>query len=315
MAVKRDGGGPSSFRGMKPDTRSFYIEAVQRVVTHVASRLDESVDLQALARVAGLSPFHFHRVFRGMVGETPVELLRRLRLERAACQLRDTSTPVTIIAFGAGYETHESFTRAFRAGFGVSPSEFRRRRSVRAVLSAPSGLHFRNGRVLTQFTPSDTGGHTMDITLEQLPGLRLATITHIGPYPAIGQAFQRLGEVAGRAGLINPPASLMVAVYHDDPDATAPGELRSRAAVSVPEDATLPAGLEEMRIAGGTYARCTHIGGYDQLNAVWPRFLGEALPASGHVIADGPALEIYRSDMATTPRDQLRTDLLVPVRS
>lgn len=300
---------------MKPDTRSFYLEAVQRVVTHLASRLDESVDLGALASVAGLSPFHFHRIFRGMVGETPVELLRRLRLERAACALRDSATPVTRIAFEAGFETHESFTRAFRAAFGSSPSEFRRQRAARAVLSAPSGLHFRGGRVLPLFTPSDTGGHTMQIDLEQLPDLRLATITHVGPYPAIGQAFQQLGQVAGQAGLIGRPSSLMIAVYHHDPDATPASELRSRAAVSVADDVVLPAGLEEMRIAGGTYARCTHIGPYDLLNAVWPRFLGEALPASGHVIADGPALEIYRSDMATTPKEQLRTDLLVPVRS
>jgi AraC family transcriptional regulator len=60
-----------------------------------------------------------------MVGETPVELLRRLRLERAAWQLGHTDRAVTEIAFDAGYETHEAFTRAFRANYNASPSGFR----------------------------------------------------------------------------------------------------------------------------------------------------------------------------------------------
>ncbi|MCC7052619.1 MAG: AraC family transcriptional regulator [Gemmatimonadaceae bacterium] len=299
---------------MKPDTRSFYIEAVQRVVSHLVARLDESADLHALARLAGLSPFHFHRVFRGMVGETPLELLRRLRLERAACALRDTSLPVTSVAFGAGYETHEAFTRAFRSAFGTSPTDFRRQRALRAVLSAPSGLHFRVGQVQPQFTPSDTGGHTMQVDIEQLPDLRLAAVTHVGPYSTIGKAFERLGRLAGPAGLFNDPSALMIALYHDDPDATPPEELRSCAAVSVAESAVLPTGVEELRLQGGSYARHTHVGAFDALNVVWPRFLGEALPASGYALLDGPALEIYRSDLRTTPRDEVRTDLLVPVR-
>ena len=65
---------------MKPATESFYAQAVQRVIEHVASHLDEALALETLAAQACLSPFHFHRVFRGMVGETPVELGRRLRL-------------------------------------------------------------------------------------------------------------------------------------------------------------------------------------------------------------------------------------------
>jgi AraC family transcriptional regulator len=55
---------------MKPDTRSFYTRAVQAAIEHIATHLDDALELEALSRVACLSPFHFHRVFRGMVGET-----------------------------------------------------------------------------------------------------------------------------------------------------------------------------------------------------------------------------------------------------
>ena len=69
-----------------------------------------------------------------------------------------------------------------------------------------------------------------------------------------------------------------------------------------------------MRIEGGTYARSTHIGLFELPDDAWQRFIGEALPASGYILADGPAIEIYRSDLSTTPRELLRTDILVPVR-
>lgn len=299
---------------MKPDTRNFYFDVVTNVLRQLVAHLDESADLAALARLAQLSPFHFHRVFRGMVGETALELLRRLRLERAAAALRTSSAPVTQIAFAAGFETHEAFTRAFRTAYGEAPSGFRLNPRARPHLAAPCGVHFDTRDVLAVFIPRDTGGAGMEITRQQLPAMRLATVLHIGPFNQIGAAFDTLGAVAGRAGLFMHPGALMVATYDEDPEGKPAEELRSRAGISLPEGVPIPDGLEEQRIAGGDYACYTHVGGFELLGDVWSRFMGEALPASGYLIADGPALEIYRTDMRTTPKAEWRTDILVPVR-
>src|SRR5690348_6129922 len=158
---------------MKADTRSWYVDVVQRVIEHVIEHLDEALDLEALAHEACLSPFHFHRVFRGMVGETPLELIRRLRLERAAWQLNARDSAVTEIAFDAGYDTHEAFTRAFRAAYSTSPSGFRQRKHPRIELAATSGLHFDAGGIVTTFIPRDSGGQNMDVTLKEMPELRV----------------------------------------------------------------------------------------------------------------------------------------------
>ena len=312
--IKRAAVSLGRLSAMKPDTRSFYLQSVQRVVTALVTHLDESADLDALASLACLSPFHFHRIFRGMVGETPLELLRRLRLERGAHMLLHTDEPVTHIAYRAGYETHEAFTRAFRGAFGEAPSVFRRRTSARAVLPARSGLHYQHTGTLSHFTACDTGGHAMQIDIETLPALRLATVAHVGPYDQIGTAFEKLGAIAGRAGLFANPDAMMIATYDQDPDGIPVEELRSRAGITIPEQSALPDGTEEQRIAAGRYARYAHIGGFENLGDVWSRFMGEALPASGHLVAHGPAIEIYRSDMRTTPKDELRTDLMVPVQ-
>ena len=265
---------------MKPDTRSFYARAIQAAIEHIATHLDDALELEALARIACLSPFHFHRVFRGMVSETPLELARRLRLERAASRLKDTQQAITEIAFDAGYETHEAFTRAFRSAYSTSPSGFRLRRYPRIEIAARCGIHFTTDGVIPAFVPRDSGGLTMDVEIKDMPELRVATVRHVGPYNQIPRAFERLDAIARPAGLIR-HSSAMMAIYHDDPESTPQDQLRSDAALAVPEEVTLPDGLVEQHIAAGRYAKTIHVGPYEQLGDTWARFLGEwVLPAA-----------------------------------
>jgi len=297
---------------MKPDTRSFYARAVQSAIEHIAMHLDDALELEALARVACLSPFHFHRVFRGMVGETPLELTRRLRLERAAWRLRDKERAVTEIAFDAGYETHEAFTRAFRSGYSASPSGFRLRKYPRIEIAAPCGVHYRADGVIAQFIARDSGGLTMEVDIKDMPKLRVATVRHVGPYNQIPKAFEHLGAVAGPAGLVE-KASAMIAIFHDDPESTPQDQLRSDAALVVPEGVKMPDGLVEQHISAGCYARTVHVGPYEQLGDVWARLLGEWVPASGNRISGGVSYEIYTNTPGEVPKEQLRTELYVPL--
>ena len=297
---------------MKPDTRSFYVRAVQAAIDHIAGHLDDALELEALARLACLSPFHFHRVFRGMVGETPLELARRLRLERAAWRLRDKERAVTEIAFDAGYETHEAFTRAFRIAYSTSPSGFRLRTYPRIEIAAACGVHFSEDGVMPAFIPRNSGGLTMDVEIKDMPDLRVGAVRHIGPYNQIPKAFEHLGAIAGPAGLLQHAGS-MIAIYHDDPESTPQDQLRSDAALVVPEGITLPDGLVEQHIAGGRYARTVHVGPYEQLGDVWARLLGEWIPASGNRIGDGVSYEIYANTPAQVPKNELRTELYVPL--
>lgn len=299
---------------MRPGTRSGYLDAIQRVIAHVATHLDDALDLETLAGDACLSPFHFHRVFRGMVGETPMEFVRRLRLERAAWQLATSTVPVTAVAFDAGYEAHEAFTRAFRQHFGASPTEFRATPRVHHHLAAPCGVHFDPHGGVSSFVPRSTGGTTMHVDIDTQPARRLATVRHVGPYNQIGRAFGVLGQRLGPAmGALLAQGGAMIALYHDAPEGIAPEELRSDAAVVVPHDFVMPPGVTEQRLPAGRYASTVHVGPYDQLGDVWQRFMGEWLPASRERVADSPAVEIYLNNPETTPRAEWRTRLSIPL--
>ena len=218
------------------------------------------------------------------------------------------------MAFDAGYETHEAFTRAFRAAYGTPPSGFKHRKHPRIEVAATCGVHYDAGGQVPAFTPRDSGGKAMDVEIKNMRTLRVGTVHHVGPYNQIPQAFERLSQIAGSAGLLDQPGAMMVALYHDDPESTPVDQLQSDAGIVVPEKLQLPAGLDEQTIPAGRYASTEHVGPYEQLPDVWARLMGEWLPASGHRIAPGPSFEVYRNTPLTAPKDKLITELYVPIQ-
>lgn len=110
---------------MKKITEKEYQRRILKVQVYIQKNLDADLHLDQLAKIACFSPFHFHRIFKGMVGESVKEHVRRLKLERSIAQLKRAKQSVLDIALNAGFETHEAFTRAFREMFGYSPSEMR----------------------------------------------------------------------------------------------------------------------------------------------------------------------------------------------
>jgi len=97
-------------------TRTEYIARINRVLDYIDVHLDEALPLEALARVACFSPFHFHRIFGAMVGEAPTPYVKRVRLEKAASLLlKNPEQSITDIALRCGFSSSASFARAFRA--------------------------------------------------------------------------------------------------------------------------------------------------------------------------------------------------------
>lgn len=98
------------------------IEVVQHYIRH---HMDQPLDRETLASVAGFSVSHFHRVFAAASGESVAGYTRRLRLKRAGFKLRAGATDIMQVALAAGYDTHAAFSKAFKQQYGLSPSAFR----------------------------------------------------------------------------------------------------------------------------------------------------------------------------------------------
>lgn len=298
---------------MRTVTRSDYLDRLRRVLRHIQLHLDDDLTPDVCADVANFSRYHFHRVFSGLVGESIGAHVRRLRLERAAGELRRTDRSVIDIALGAGYDAHEPFTRAFKAHFGEPPAVFRRLPEPVAFPRVLCGVHYGADDVVSRFVPLHEESNMIDVRLEAHPVRHLLARAHRGDHQLIGRAFDEVYAEAGRQGLLS-DATSAVGIYYDDPATTPIDDLRSHAAVTVTDTVTTAAdGFEILDLPGGDVAVGVHRGPYATLPESYRWLFGEWLPSSGRQPANRPCYEIYVTDPATTAPADLVTHVCVPL--
>ncbi len=270
-----------------PPTVQDYASRIERVHDYLEAHLDRDVDLEQLAGVACFSPFHFHRIYHALQGETVAESVRRLRLHRAALDLIDGSLPVARIATRAGYGSQAAFTRAFRSAYGAPPAAYR----------ASAAIAFQG-----------------PVTIRNTGAIAAIAKPHVGDYAAIGGAFERLNTTAIGRGWVG-PATRYFGVYYDDPSAVPESALRSDACLTGPADFTGDADLRPLTVAGGRYAVLLHVGPYAELHRAYAWLYREWLPASGEEPADGPCVEEYLNNPRIVPPSELRTEIWLPLQT
>jgi AraC family transcriptional regulator len=279
-------------------TQVDYAERLERVFRWLADHLDDTLDLAHIAEVACLSPFHFHRVYRAMRGETTAETVRRMRLHRAAVDLITGELPVGRIARRAGYGSQEAFTRAFKAAYGVPPARYRA--SSVPISAGPAG-------------EDDMDATTYEATIRHTAAVKVAALSHRGPYMNIGGTFERLMVMAGGQGLIRSEPRTF-GIYYDDPSVVAPGALRADACLAIPEGAVPSGELQLQTIRGGRYAVVLYVGPYAELERPYRWLYGTWLAQSGEELDNAPAVEAYLNDAREVPPTELKTEIWLPLR-
>jgi AraC family transcriptional regulator len=272
--------------GPRPDTLADYAQRLERVLEHLARNLDDELDLARLADLACFSPFHFHRIYHVVQGETVAETVRRMRLHRAALDLIEQEKPIPRIAARAGYGSQAAFTRAFRSAYGAPPAAYR------AAVSRDPGPYA--------------------VELRETPAVRVAAVTHEGDFGMIGAAFDRLMAFGVSRGLVG-PSTRYFGLFYQDPAGTPVDALRSDACLAVPCTFVAEGELRTFDIAGGRRAVVTHIGPYAELDRAYTWLYRDWLLGSGETPADSPCVEEYLNDPRTTPARELRTEIALPL--
>ena len=289
--------------------RPDYENAVRKALDLIFEDLSSPAGFRNLAAEVGISAFHFHRIFSALVGESPAEVSRRLRLERAAeALLRGDSVGAT--ALDAGFETPKAFTKAFAAKYGLSPSAAKSQSLSTTQLAAPSGLHYALG-LRTTYSWVDTGETQMETSIVELDDMRVAGLEHIGPYPTIGASFQRLGQSADGRKLFAQGAPRAIGVFLDDPAMVAEENLKSLAGLIV-QPSTDIGGLVEYKLSGGRFLKATHVGAYSTLNGAWGTLVSKHVVEQRVELRPEPCFEIY---IVHNPQDvtKCQTELYVPI--
>jgi AraC family transcriptional regulator len=268
-----------------------YIQRVNLAIDHIVGHLDEPLRLRNLARVALLSPFHFHRVFQALIGSTPADFVQRLRLEKALRILSQTRPPsLTAIALACGFSSSSDFSRCFRRRFGVPPSSFdigAWRRAHGAELEAlvdQAAPHVE--RLPPRHNPD-----SFRIRIRELPARTVAYIRVDRPYQSNNalNAVRRLLAWAERNGLAD---GQWLGYQWDNPEITSLEDCRYYVAVEA-ERFTPRGEVGRYRFPPMTVAEVAIRGGLDlELRALqW--LYGSWLPRSGFVPDDQPAFEAW----------------------
>ena len=177
---------------MKPETQHRYVQHIDRVVGYLNQQVDAIPSLQNLADVAGISPYHFTRVYRAVTGETPFGTLRRLRLVRAAAMLEDSRKPITEIAFDVGYESSQAFSKAFRETTGFNASKLRKDpENLAAVISALSK------------PPAQTNIASLKVEVVSVAPFKVLAHRHTGPHKGLFETYGSFYQWIEQTGIEN----------------------------------------------------------------------------------------------------------------
>jgi len=320
--------------------REEYESRINRVIDYIEANIASEMSLEALARVANFSPFHFHRIFRAMMNEPLFQFIQRVRLEKAAMRLAaNPKMPVTAIAYECGFSGSASFARAFRTLFGVSASEWRapaEGSKMRKTNSNPGKAESKKGKsnskarkdkkdssVYIEGVHSNRRRNLMKkpmkphVEIKNLPDMTVAYVRNVGPYKGDSDLFGRLiGKLckwAGPRGLLSEDTKIM-AVYHDNPEVTEEQKLRLSICVQVPVGTGADGGIGVMTLAGGKCASARFELSTDEYQAAWNAVYGEWLPESGFQPDDRPPFELYHNDPKTHPQGKCIVDICVPVK-
>lgn len=321
---------------MKNSQRHLYLSRINKVIDYIDTHIDEPLSLEKLAEVASFSPYHFHRIFRGIMKENINPYIRRIRVEKAASQLlHHPDTPVLDIATSCGFNSAASFARAFKDTFKMSATEWRGLTYEQRVLTFSE--HRKIGQVkrkngkLVEVETSYLGdefniqwqiimqGTTFShVEVKELPEIHVAYIRHIGPYKGntelFASLFGKLMQWATPRGLVRFPETKMLSIYHDDPNITDDEKLRLTVALSVPKDTPVEGEIGYMELTGGLYAVARFEINADQYEEAWQSVYGGWLPESGYEPAHSPSFESYLNNPHEHPEGKHIVEIYVPLK-
>ncbi|KXV62259.1 AraC family transcriptional regulator [Acetobacter orleanensis] len=286
-----------------------YHARMQRALDHVDRHLDDQLDLETLSEVAAFSKFHFHRQFTAIFGLSVHRYIQLSRMKRASFRLayREDQS-VTEIAMDAGYSTPDAFARAFRKRFGQSPSSFRKSPDWEPWLTAFGPFITARNKLMQRVF------NTTDVTIKEVPPIRVAIMEHRGPPATIGTTIQRFIRWRKAVGLV-PRNSKTFNIFRCDPRTTKPSDYRLDLCVET--ERVFEAGNEDIAsstIPGGRCAVLRVVGHTDDLETAALYLYRDWLPQSGEEARDFPLYCQRIAFFPEVPEHEAVVDLFLPLR-
>ncbi len=299
--------------------RKEHVARINNAILYIETHLSEKLMLNDIAKKAYFSPFHFHRLFSLVVGETVNNFIIRKRIEKAAGLLiHQKETPITEISEILGFTSLSSFSRAFKKFYGMSPVEFKE--SSPNKFSKICKTESKNGQVAISFEQyicsinNSIQWFKMNAktTVQKINKFEIAYISHQGEINQVEETFVRLIHWATPKGLMNQENLRLITLYHDSPKITEPSQIRLSAGIILNSKVSVDGDVGLITINPGKCIASRFEITLDNFEKAWEsNFVW--MSENGYKKGENEPFEIYYNNYNEHPEKKFIVDLCIPI--
>lgn len=299
---------------IKSNTSAEYVRRINKALEFIDYHIDQSIQLENIANISHFSPYHFHRIFHAMVGETVNDYVSRKRMEKAVCRLvYKAELSITDVAEMGGYSSSANFSKAFKLYFGVSPSELRssqyseldgNKKSKKGKLYNKYGKAFNPQELYSQFVtqsevfdPDKLEDILMQVKINEIQEKTIAYLTTPNGYEleSVYATWDKIIHWAELKG-IKENKQERFAICHDNPSITPEDKCRYDAAIVVTPDTNISTPFVKSTLPSGKYAVAYFKDSGEKINNFMTELCSHWFPDSGYEPDNYPPIFNYLND-------------------
>jgi AraC family transcriptional regulator len=277
-------------------------KVVQSIYHEISLAASDGLSLEKLSQVACLSKFHFHRVFNSYMGVNVAEFVQKLRLKKASYQLAfQAEIKIIDIALEAGFQNHESFSRAFKRIYNQSPSQFRKHPEWQEW-SEKTEINYKASTKM------------IEVTICEFPTTKIAALEHCGSPKLLNMTvtqFINWRKTSGESPIAN---TSTFGIAYNDPANVAEADFRFDVGSSVTRNIKPNEfGVINKTIPGGRCAKATHLGSHDLMDEKIRYLYQQWISENNEELRDFPVYFHYKNLFPQVSENELITDIYLPL--
>ena len=277
-----------------------YLAQINRAIDYIEEHLEGELVIDQISQEAGISKWHFQRVFKAVLGETVKEYITRRRLSLAAQELIGTNSKILDIAMNFGFESHEVFTRSFKKLFEISPSELR---AQKGSFMIPVKPRITRNYIYHLFEGISMEAKIVKIQKSLVRGVSAKiSLVNSAEFSTNLDVIPKLwAKLRTQIGVLNYPKMSLI----DE-------EMNYFAGVLLNDEEVFQH-LERREIPEGDYAEFLHTGPMSNIIHTMNYIYGSWFPKTGKIRGNGPDLSMHTEKTnPTSSENEIR--ILIPLR-